>query len=321
MAAPALLRHSLSAGAIQPGTPPPMLNTALKYFLEVVNTGSLTVAAQALHVAPSAVSRMIRKLEDEYSTVLFDRHARGMVLTESGELLAAYARRAYLEAERARSDIRDLSQVGQRMVKISANQAFGRDLLPRLIGEFRRIEPSVHFQLDILQSAEVNRRVREGKDDIGVSYGLSAPEGVHVQYVGILPVCAIMPPEHPLAARATVSMQEVAAHPVALMGHGSTIRFIVELCCMHEGIDLNVIMTSNNMGALQNFSRTYGPIIFGSRLTVQAAIQRGELVAVPITNADLHQRHFHIQTMLGRELPASITRFVQAIIKEVAAET
>jgi DNA-binding transcriptional LysR family regulator len=294
-----------------------MLNTALKYFLEVVNNGSLTVAAQALHVAPSAVSRMIRKLEDEYDTVLFDRHARGMVLTESGQLLAAYARRAYLDAERARSDIRDLSEVGQRLVKISANQAFGRELLPRLIGEFRKTEPTVHFQLDILQSGEINRRVREGKDDIGVSYSLSAPEGVQVQYVGILPVCAIMPPHHPLARRGTVTMQEVAGYPVALMGHGSTIRFIVDLCCMHEGIDLNVVMTSNNMGALQNLSRTYGPIIFGSRLTVLAGIQRGELAALPITNTDLHQRHFHIQTMQGRELPPSITRFVQAIIHDV----
>jgi DNA-binding transcriptional LysR family regulator len=295
-----------------------MLNTALKYFLEVVNNGSLTVAAQALHVAPSAVSRMIRKLEDEYDTVLFDRHARGMVLTEPGQLLASYARRAYLDAERARSDIRDLSQLGQRMVKISANQAFGRELLPRLIGEFRKAEPTVHFQLDILQSGEINRRVREGKDDIGVSYSLSAPEGVQVQHIGILPVCAIMPPYHPLAGRGSVSMQEVAEYPVALMGHGSTIRFIIDLCCMHEGIDLNVVMTSNNMGALQNLSRIYGPIIFGSRLTVMAGIQRNELVALPITNADLHQRHFHIQTMMGRELPPSITRFVEAIIRDVS---
>src|SRR5690606_8255821 len=108
-----------------------MLNTALKYFLAVVNAGSLTVAAQKLHVAPSAVSRMVKKLEDQHQTLLFDRHARGMVLTEAGELLAAYARRAYLESERAHAEIRDLSYIGQKLIKLSANQAFGRELLPR----------------------------------------------------------------------------------------------------------------------------------------------------------------------------------------------
>jgi DNA-binding transcriptional LysR family regulator len=297
-----------------------MLNTALTYFLEVVNQGSLTVAAKALHVAPSAVGRMIRKLEDEYRATLFDRHARGMVLTESGKLLAAYALRTQLDAERARSDIRDLSRVGQRLVTISANQAFGGELLPRLFGEFRKLEPGVRFQLDILQSGEITRRVREGKDDIGVGYGLSAPEGVHVEYAGVLPVCAVMPPDHPLADREKVSMQEVAEHPVALMGHGSTIRFIIDLCCMHEHIALDVVMTSNNISALQHMSRSWGVIFFSSRLTVQAALQRGELVALPITNADLHQRHFHIQTMQGRALPASVTRFVEAIVQQVQGE-
>jgi len=294
-----------------------MLNTALKYFLEVVNHGSLTTAAQSLHVAPSAVSRMIRKLEDEYATVLFDRSARGMVLTESGQLMAAYARRAHLDAERARSDVRDLGHVGQRLVKISANQAFGGELLPRLIGDFRKKEPSVRFQLEIRQSEDINRRVREGKDDIGVGYSLSAPEGVQIQHVGVLPVYAVMRPDHPLADRKRISMQEVAAYPVALMGQGSTIRFIVDLCCMHESIALNVVMTSNNIGTLQTLSSQYGPIIFAGKLTVLAAVLRGELVALPLTNDDMHKRHFHIQTMLGRELPPSVMRIVQELIRRV----
>ncbi|OWT80599.1 MULTISPECIES: LysR family transcriptional regulator [unclassified Achromobacter] len=294
-----------------------MLNTALKYFLEVVNHGSLTTAAQTLHVAPSAVSRMIRKLEDEYATVLFDRSARGMVLTESGQLMAAYARRAHLDAERARSDVRDLGHVGQRLVKISANQAFGGELLPRLIGDFRKKEPSVRFQLEIRQSEDINRRVREGKDDIGVGYSLSAPEGVQIQHVGVLPVYAVMRPDHPLADRKRISMQEVAAYPVALMGQGSTIRFIVDLCCMHESIALNVVMTSNNIGTLQTLSSQYGPIIFAGKLTVLAAVLRGELVALPLTNEDMHKRHFHIQTMLGRELPPSVMRIVQEMIRRV----
>ena len=105
-----------------------MLNTALKYFLEVVNTGSVTVAAQKLHVAPSAISRMIKKLEEEHETQLFGRHARGMHLTEAGELLASYARRTHLESERTVADIRDLRRVGPKLLKISANQAFGREL-------------------------------------------------------------------------------------------------------------------------------------------------------------------------------------------------
>lgn len=293
--------------------PAAMLNTALRYFLEVVDSGSLTLAAQKLHVAPSAVSRMVRKLEEEHQTLLFDRHARGMVLTEAGQLLKAYARRASLEAERARAEIRDLNQVGQKLIRISANQAFGRELLPRVIGEFRAIEPSLRFDLNILQSSEINRRVREGEDDIGMSYNLSPPQGVHVQYARRMPVIAVMAPDHPLAGRKTLSMRDIGSHPVALMGPGSTIRFIIDLCCMHEKIELNVAMTCNNQGAIENSCLRWGAISFSGDLTVMTSTERGELIKIPMSNTELHQRNMHIQTMAGRHLPSSVTRFVESL--------
>lgn len=296
-----------------------MLNIALKYFLAVVNAGSLTVAAQKLHVAPSAVSRMVKKLEDQHQTLLFDRHARGMVLTEAGELLAAYARRAYLESERAHAEIRDLSYIGQKLIKLSANQAFGRELLPRVIGEFREIEPQVRFELTVLQSSEINHRVRKGEDDIGLSYNLSPPEGVHIQYARRMPVFAVMSPKHALAARQSLSMRDIAAWPVALMGPGSTIRFIIDLCCMHEKIELNIALTSNNQGAIQNYCRDWGAISFSGDLTVLGSLESGRLVAIPMINEELRQRNLHIQTLAGRELPLSAQRFVERVIHHINA--
>lgn len=296
-----------------------MLNTALQYFLGVVDTGSLTGAAQKLHVAPSAVSRMIRKLEEEHQTLLFDRHARGMVLTEAGQLLKAYARRAALESERARTEIRELSQVGQKLIRISANQAFGRELLPRVIGKALAIEPTLRFELTTLQSLEINRRVREGEDDIGVSYNLSPPQGVDVQYARKMPVFAIMSPAHPLAKHKVLSLRELKDHPVALMGAGSTIRFMVDLCCMHENIKLNVALTCNNQEGIHTSCTDWGAIGFSSDLTVRGLTERGELIAVPLSNSSLHQRNCHIQTMADRHLPSSVVRFVDMLREHIEA--
>ena len=63
---------------------------ASRYFLEVVRTGSVTEAAHRLHVAPSAVSRQVAKLEESLGCNLFDRQARGMALTEAGQQLAGW---------------------------------------------------------------------------------------------------------------------------------------------------------------------------------------------------------------------------------------
>ncbi|CPQ64761.1 LysR family transcriptional regulator [Bordetella pertussis] len=296
-----------------------MLNTALRYFLEVVDAGSLTLAAQKLHVAPSAVSRMVRKLEGEHQAQLFERHARGMVLTEAGQLLKAYARRASLDAERARAEIRELSQIGQKLIRVSANQAFGRELLPRVIGEFREIEPTVRFELNILQSSEINRRVREGEDDIGLSYNLAPPQDVHVQYARRMPLFAVMAPQPPLAGRDMLSMQDIGDYPVVLMGPGSTNRFFIDLCCMHEKIELNIAMTCNNQGAIQTCCQQWGAISFSGDLTVMTPTERGELVSIPMANSELHQRIMHIQTMADRQLPASVGRFVQALASRINA--
>ena len=67
---------------------------ALRTFLEVAQSGSVSLAAARLDVAPSAVSRTIARLEHDLDTLLFERSARGMRLNSAGELLAAHARRA-----------------------------------------------------------------------------------------------------------------------------------------------------------------------------------------------------------------------------------
>ncbi|WP_046240845.1 LysR family transcriptional regulator, partial [Delftia tsuruhatensis] len=80
-------------------------DTALRYFHEVAQCGSLTEASARLHVAASAISRQIAALEGLLGTPLFERHPRGMVLNAAGEILADHVRRAGLDAERALGEI------------------------------------------------------------------------------------------------------------------------------------------------------------------------------------------------------------------------
>src|SRR5690349_3524328 len=96
----------------QPATtkPPPQIarqlqDTALRYFLEVVRCGSIREASQRLNVAGSAISRAIAQLEDLLGTSLFDRHARGMIPSAAGEVLAVHALKSAHDSERAVHDI------------------------------------------------------------------------------------------------------------------------------------------------------------------------------------------------------------------------
>ena len=78
-------------------------------------------------------------------------------------------------------------------------------------------------------------------------------------------------------------------------------------------------MTCNNQGAIQTSCQQWGAISFSGDLTVMTSTERGELIAIPMSNADLHQRNMHIQTMAGRQLPPSVTRFVEALTAHIDA--
>src|SRR6266699_1417044 len=84
----------------------------LRAFLAVADQGSANRAGAALFRAPSAVSRSIHKLEYELGVKLFERRARGMLLTEYGRALLVRARRVYAEMQRARTEIAALAAKG-----------------------------------------------------------------------------------------------------------------------------------------------------------------------------------------------------------------
>lgn len=111
----------------------------LRIFHAVADAGSLTHAGDALHLSQSAVSRQIRALEESLNTTLFHRHARGLILTEQGELLfeATSAMNKRLEAAAAR--IRDSEEEVFGQLRVTTTTGFGTLwLAPRLPKLFER---------------------------------------------------------------------------------------------------------------------------------------------------------------------------------------
>ena len=126
-----------------------MISLGLRYFLEVARSGSIAAAAGAQHVAASAVSRQIAKLEDELGIALFERQARGMALSDAGRQLAAYASAAALEAERVATEIRHRGEQGDVTVRLACTEGFAHRFLPQCMAEFKRLRPQARFHLRV----------------------------------------------------------------------------------------------------------------------------------------------------------------------------
>ena len=125
----------------------------LKTFHAAALTGSLTAAADKLKISQSAVSRQITALEDSLEMPLFHRHARGLTLTEQGQILYQAADEVAVRIARVQSHVIDSRQKPQGVLRVSTPISLGSNWLPSVLPEFIHTYPDIDVQL-ILEDAE-----------------------------------------------------------------------------------------------------------------------------------------------------------------------
>ena len=162
--------------------PSHLQDTALRYFYEVVQCGTVSAASANLHVASSAISRQISGLEAQLGTPLFERHARGMVPTAAGLIVAQLARRISLDAEQAIDAINALDSLRAGTVRIATSDAFANELVPQACAAFQRQHPGVRFEVTMVPTLQVSARVLAGDADIGLRFSMSLGDDMAKAY-------------------------------------------------------------------------------------------------------------------------------------------
>jgi DNA-binding transcriptional LysR family regulator len=132
----------------------------LKVFHAAAEAGSFTHAGEALNISQSAVSRQVSALERELNAPLFHRHARGLVLTEQGELLYRTSQEVFMKLATAEILLADTKAKPSGELKVTTTTALGASWLTPRLGEFLRLYPDIKLQL-ILDDDERNLTMRE----------------------------------------------------------------------------------------------------------------------------------------------------------------
>ena len=132
----------------------------LRIFHTVAEAGSFTRAGERLNLSPSAVSRQISTLEESLDQILFHRHARGLILTEQGELLHRTVRTVYQDLTMVESRLSDNRERPSGPLKISTTVAFGSCWLTPRIKDFIELYPEIELSL-LLTDEEVDLSMRE----------------------------------------------------------------------------------------------------------------------------------------------------------------
>jgi DNA-binding transcriptional LysR family regulator len=132
----------------------------IRLFYEVAEAGSFTRAGEHLGLNQSSISRHISALEHELKVPLFHRHARGLILTEHGEILYRTARDMLMRIEATRSRLDETSELPAGNLKVTATVGIGAIWLAKRVSEFLTLYPDVRIQL-IVTNEELDLAMRE----------------------------------------------------------------------------------------------------------------------------------------------------------------
>jgi LysR family transcriptional regulator, nitrogen assimilation regulatory protein len=167
----------------------------LTQFLAVVEAGSLSAAAERLHIAQPALTHAIKTLEAELGVALFERHARGVTITDLGRALAGQATRILREVERTKVLIRTRAQNPAGNVRIAAPALFPPGLIPRL---YRRVAARhSEIELTVLErdAAAAEQAVRTGDCDLALTYASAVSSDVLLRPLLVDELAAVLPPQ------------------------------------------------------------------------------------------------------------------------------
>src|SRR4051794_15946431 len=140
----------------------------LETFREVATRGSFSAAAEALSFTQPAVSQHVARLEKQIGARLFDRDARGVTLTSSGETLLRHAELLLDAARRAETEVRASSGVHAPVVRVGSFSTAAGGLVPMAFQELRAAQPSLELRLRILEPEDAVDEVCRDRLDIAL---------------------------------------------------------------------------------------------------------------------------------------------------------
>ena len=286
----------------------------LKYFCAVARAGSIRRASDELHVATSALSRQIQKLEEELDTELFERLPKGLRLTRAGEEVLRHADSTLLEFDMLKSEIAALKGVQSGQVRIVCLDSLLVKFLPEQILAFHKIHPGVEFRVQSGAHGRVTNMVAEGEADIGITFNVSYPDDTKMVSDVAMPLMAMVSTSHPLASRSSVTLAECAQYNLLLQMDTEPIRSIIDIELSVLQRSGRSLVTSNHLMMLRPMIMSGIGVAFYTPIGMIDEIAAGSIAAVPLKGTKLGELRLGILVSRRRKM----THAAQAMLKQLS---
>jgi DNA-binding transcriptional LysR family regulator len=232
----------------------------LKVFHAAAEAGSFTHAGEQLGLSQSAVSRQVSALESELGVSLFHRHARGLILTEQGELLHHTAHDVFMQLEAARAKLTDSRERPNGDLRVTTTPGIGVHWLTPRLGEFIDLYPDIRVTL-MTTEEELDLAMREA--DVAIRLRLPTQPDLIQRKLFSVHFHAYASPEYLKRFGTPRTMEELDSHRILVLGGNvpsylQRTRWLTEVARDGKGPRMPHLVINNILGVLRACQRGLG---------------------------------------------------------------
>jgi DNA-binding transcriptional LysR family regulator len=289
----------------------------LHTFLEIVRLKSFSKAAQTCYRTQPAISAQVRQLEQELNCTLFERLGTRIALTTAGKIFSEYAEQILQLRRRAQEVINELERVPRGELVIAANESTCIYVLPAVFSEFKKLFPNVQLHVDRSYGSRVVGAVLDNLADFGITQLPVQEKKLQVVKIHSDEIRLIVPGDHPLAGKESVTCYDITAHQMLLPKSGTT-RSRVNAWMEPVEDDIQTSMELDSTEMMKQFVMAGLGISFLAVSNCRAELDSGKLASIALA-PEIMTRQLGLIYRKDKSLSKAALGFIQVTIDHAGA--
>lgn len=287
------------------------------YFAEVARSGSLRKAAEKLHVSASAINRQILQAEESFGTPLFERLPDGLRMTTAGELLYDDVMRWQREFRVTRQRFDDIQGLKRGNVSAGLVQSLTKGRVADALADIAQQHQWLRLELTVDNSHAISQLIRQAEIDFGLILDPAGQSGLEVLAFAELEMGVVLPPQHALSGRTSLSLSELSSERHIIPGESLVVHERVAALYRKQGLAPDNIIACNDIRLIRSLIAQGTGICVLSLLDVMSEVEEKHLNFVPLKNSVLRPLTLALCTAPSRQLSRAAQRVIQRITEVI----
>jgi len=267
----------------------------LKAFCLIIETGSFSKAAEAKFMTQSAMSHLIRNLEDELGVKLLNRQGKAVTPTPAGRLFYDHAKKILEQYKNMEHAVYSFMQTVRGPLSLGASHTAAAYLLPQVLYVFLKRYPDVRVALSVTSTERVINNIVKGKTELGIVEGQITNSPVILEEIAEDEIVVVASDDNPLTKKKVISRQDLEGQSFIMPETGSGIREFIEAFLHSLGINpesLKVSMTLGSPELVVQMVQSGLGISFVSKWSAFRSLKEGSVAMLNIPGKRMKRKFF-----------------------------